>query len=239
MVKHKPHPPHQLITFGSFVHGSGRSSVSKALFSELDDGNTVFVSSGDYFREMAEKRGMNIEEFINYLHSHPKVMKKVEEEIDEKMMNDIEKYLKQGKRVIVDSNLHSHPDIYNATSVHFYVYTHPEILGKRLKGVKRKGGEVYKDEKEAVRKLIERTVKDAVRYKFLEKHTKKERLKHLYSKGSDTMLKLVRLYRLYGHDKEKIRRHFVRVLHGKGVFLDNSGPLEDTIHWVKTILGIR
>lgn len=60
----------------SGLHGTGKSTASKALAKKLD---LRHVSAGSVFREMAEEKDMNLSDFSKYVENNPDIDKKIDE----------------------------------------------------------------------------------------------------------------------------------------------------------------
>ncbi len=60
----------------SGLHGTGKTTASKALAKKLD---LRHVSAGSVFREMAEEKDMNLSEFSKYVENNPEIDKKIDE----------------------------------------------------------------------------------------------------------------------------------------------------------------
>ncbi len=242
-LKHhkKPHVG-KVIAFSSFVHGSGRSTVANALFERLSGSNknVVRLSTGEIFREIAERMGFkDLNQFADYLASHPTTMVRVETEIDSRIYSKIRELVREGKTVIIDSNLHAHPHaLKDVPSIHFYVYAHPEIIGKRLMEKHRKAEKEYKTPKEALEAQIARTRKDADRYHILKRQVKDPELKRLYEEGERIIRRLLREYIKHGMkgEVEELRKVLSILTKGMGILVDNSGRLEDTLKQVEAYL---
>ncbi|MHA1194674.1 MAG: (d)CMP kinase [Promethearchaeota archaeon] len=80
----------------SGAHGTGKSTVAKILASKL---GLKYYSTGEAFRELAEEKGMSLEEFTKYVEKHPEIDK----ELDEKVIQ----VAKEGN-VVIESQLAGH-----------------------------------------------------------------------------------------------------------------------------------
>jgi len=74
-------------------HGSGKSTIAKAIAKEL---NLRYVSAGEIFRKKAKELGLDIIEFSKYVAEHPEI----DIEIDEEMKKEARK-----GNVVLDSQL--------------------------------------------------------------------------------------------------------------------------------------
>jgi len=74
-------------------HGSGKSTIAKALAQKL---GLRYVSAGEIFRKMAREKEMNIVEFTKFVEEHP--------EIDKEIDRIIKEEAKKGN-VVLDSQL--------------------------------------------------------------------------------------------------------------------------------------
>ena len=77
----------------SGLHGTGKSTISKKLAEKLQ---LRYYSTGNAFREFAEKMNMTLEEFSEYVEQHP--------DIDKDLDNKIVDIAKQGN-VVAESQL--------------------------------------------------------------------------------------------------------------------------------------
>lgn len=59
----------------SGLHGTGKSTIAKKLAEEL---GLDYYSTGSAFREMAKEKDMSLEEFNQYVESHPDIDKKLD-----------------------------------------------------------------------------------------------------------------------------------------------------------------
>ncbi len=151
------------IVLGSFIHGSGRSTLADMLAEELELAGLKVrrISSGEVFRELAEERGRSIDEFVNDL----KKDLRIDLEIDRKISKKIKKALKEGVIPIVDSNLAP----FYADGINILVKVDPDVAGRRVFTAKRGTDKAYSSPKEAEAELVERMKKDFERYKRLSK----------------------------------------------------------------------
>ena len=62
----------------SGLHGTGKSTIAKKLAKELD---LKYYSTGNTFREMADSMDMTLEEFNQYVESHPNIDKKLDRKV--------------------------------------------------------------------------------------------------------------------------------------------------------------
>jgi len=67
-----------LIIAISGLHGTGKSTIAKKLAKELD---LKYYSTGNTFREMADSMDMTLEEFNQYVESHPNIDKKLDRKV--------------------------------------------------------------------------------------------------------------------------------------------------------------
>jgi cytidylate kinase len=61
-------------------HGAGKSTVARELARRLGLG---YLSAGEIFRRMAEEKGMNLEEFSEYVEKHPEVDREIDRRLAE------------------------------------------------------------------------------------------------------------------------------------------------------------
>ena len=73
---------------------SGKSTISKILANKL---SYEIYSNGAYFRQLAKKYNMSLEEFGEYVKAHPK--------IDEEIENSAQNYAKDHDKLIIDDPL--------------------------------------------------------------------------------------------------------------------------------------
>lgn len=73
---------------------SGKGTVSKILMERLNFG---IYKNGDYFRELAKKKGMDVTSFNIYVKEHP--------EIDRQIENSAAEYAKENDNFIIDARL--------------------------------------------------------------------------------------------------------------------------------------
>ncbi len=131
----------RVITVTGNVHGAGATTVAEMIASMLPDYG--FISSGQIFREIAEKEGKTLEEMERG-------------EIDIKVDMEVMKRAREG-RWVVNSMMAPFllPD-----SLKILVFCPPEIAGYRVYGKRREGERIYRSPEEATRALVERTAKD-------------------------------------------------------------------------------
>ncbi|MFO8020364.1 MAG: cytidylate kinase family protein [Promethearchaeia archaeon] len=80
----------------SGLHGTGKSSVGKAIANQL---NYDYYSTGQAFRDLAEEKGLTLEEFSEYVENNP--------EIDEQLDKKVLRIAKEGD-IVIDSQLGGH-----------------------------------------------------------------------------------------------------------------------------------
>lgn len=80
----------------SGLHGTGKSTIGKLVAKAL---GLKYYSTGQAFRELAQKAGMNLQEYSRYVEKHPKIDKK----LDEKIIRIAKK-----KDILIDSQLSGH-----------------------------------------------------------------------------------------------------------------------------------
>lgn len=132
--------------------GSGKSTVAKLLAKKL---KLKHYSAGDIRREIAAKKGISLAE-----------LNKRDEKTHEtdKLVDDYQKELGKTKdNFVIDGRL---PAFFIPNSVKIFLDVAPLTGAKRVMD-RRKGVEVYKDVKEAAKKLKERDASDKKRYKDL------------------------------------------------------------------------
>lgn len=78
----------------SGFHGTGKSSVGKALADKL---NLKHYSTGDAFRSLAEQKEMSLKEFSSYVENNPEIDEMLDKKIIEKTSNN--------QNIVVDSLL--------------------------------------------------------------------------------------------------------------------------------------
>lgn len=83
----------QIISLGGEL-ASGKGAVSKILMEKLDYG---VYRNGDYFRELAKEKGMDVTTFNKYVESHP--------EIDRQIENSASEYAKNHDKFVIDARL--------------------------------------------------------------------------------------------------------------------------------------
>jgi len=132
--------------------GSGKSSVAKFIAKKL---GLKHYSAGDIRREIAAKKGMTLEEFNRWdekTHEGDKAADEFLKNIGKKEDN-----------FVVDGRL---PAYFIPDSIKIFLYVDPKVGAKRVME-RRKGVEVYKNLKEAMKKLAEREESDNKRYQEL------------------------------------------------------------------------
>ncbi|HUY01312.1 MAG TPA: AAA family ATPase [Candidatus Deferrimicrobium sp.] len=72
-----------IITISGF-HGTGKSTIARKLAEELKYG---YIAAGQLFRQMAKDSQMNLEEFSEYIETHPEI----DQEIDQKTSQEAKK----------------------------------------------------------------------------------------------------------------------------------------------------
>jgi cytidylate kinase len=132
--------------------GSGKSTVAKLLAKKL---KLTHYSAGDIRRKLAAKKGISLAE-----------LNKKDEKTHEtdKIVDDYQ--IKLGKtkdNFVIDGRL---PAFFIPNSIKIFLDVDPLIGAKRVMD-RRKGVEVYKNVKEAAKKLKERDKSDQKRYKQL------------------------------------------------------------------------
>jgi len=73
---------------------SGKGTVSKILMRDLNYG---VYRNGDYFRKLAQEKGMSVTEFNEYVKEHT--------EIDIQIENSAKEYAKEHDKFIIDARL--------------------------------------------------------------------------------------------------------------------------------------
>ena len=137
--------------------GSGKSSTAKKLAHVL---NMEHFSSGDFLREVANKRNMSIKELMFTAESDPSI----DYEID-----DILRSKKDETNLVIDSRLAFH---WIPESFKVYLEIDPEIAAKRMfydleTNESRQKSEHTKNIEEMKSEMIERHESDKRRYKKL------------------------------------------------------------------------
>ncbi len=59
----------------SGLHGAGKTTAARALVRKFD---LKYISAGTVFRQMAEERGMTLDEFSRYAERHPEIDRQVD-----------------------------------------------------------------------------------------------------------------------------------------------------------------
>lgn len=135
----------------SGLHGTGKSTIAKKLAEELD---LKYYSTGNAFREMADSMEMTLEEFNQYVESHPTIDKK----LDHKVVD----LAKEKDDYVIESQLSGYLLRDNAN--YMILLTAP--LEIRVKRMAERDGESYDD------KLSETKVRENSEY---------QRFKDLYN----------------------------------------------------------
>jgi len=129
--------------------GAGKSTVAKLIARKL---KLEHFSMGDLSREIAEKKGMTIEEFNEWGENNPE---------RDQIIDDHQKYLgKEKTNMVIDGRLSFH---FIPHSFKIYIDATKEIRAKRRLQDK-KNSEVYKNLNEAIEKIKSRDEKDKKRY---------------------------------------------------------------------------
>jgi CMP/dCMP kinase len=144
----------RIITLGG-MPGSGKSSTGKALSKLLGYERT---SSGDFFREMAEKRGVSVEEINRAAELDPSIDHATDEWVREKGKSE---------NLIIDSRLAFHwiPDAFKV-----FLKLDPHIAAERTYAHIRTEGRVGQNAlspDDAYRKMLDRIESERKRYDML------------------------------------------------------------------------
>lgn len=220
---------------GSFVHGSGRSTVADAIYSEIKRLPAVRLSTGDFFRKIVRKWGYtDVNRFVEEVMRDPKKAVAIDTEIDRRFYHEIRRLVGSGRIVIIDSNLHVHPHaLRGVPSVHLYVYAYPWQVGERVYRASRSSERPYRSPEEAFEKQVTRTLTDANRYAVLSDLVGDPILKDLYREGGKFIRRLLREYIVWTSNKKVLVRRLGVMTRGKGIFVDNTGSKEET--WEKVL----
>lgn len=133
--------------------GSGKSAVSKRLADEL---GLTHYSTGDFWRDIAEERGMDVLTLNRYAETH--------EEIDNKMDSRQKRLGKEEDNFVIDGRLSWYfiPD-----SIKVYLDVSDEVGAERIIRDNTRTTEEYHDLKDAVIKLHKRRDSEKKRYRGL------------------------------------------------------------------------
>lgn len=130
--------------------GSGKTTTCHKLSERLDMKAVVF---GEFFRDLAKKSGMSLEEFGAFAEKNPSIDKSVDDAILDTAKNN--------QDIILESRLSAHMLAKNnIPAFKIYLYASPEIRMKRL------GIRDNKTMEDAVNHTIERQSSEAKRYKM-------------------------------------------------------------------------
>ena len=96
---------------------SGKGTVSKILMEQLNYG---VYRNGDYFRKLAQEKGMSVTEFNEYVKEHT--------EIDIQIENSAKEYAKSNDNFIIDARLgwYAVPESFKV-----YLKVNPDVAAKR------------------------------------------------------------------------------------------------------------
>lgn len=139
--------------------GSGKSTISKILKEKL---NAEYINAGEVRRELARKKGINLEELNEYAENHPET----DVDVDKECSAKARKLEKKGKTVIAEGRVQFH---FLSESIKIFIKVDIEEAAKRiwndLKENKEKRNEGdFSSIEELKQSLKEREQKDAQRY---------------------------------------------------------------------------
>ncbi|MCK4327825.1 MAG: (d)CMP kinase [Candidatus Diapherotrites archaeon] len=140
-------------------HGAGKSTAVNGLLEAFSGMRKLEM--GKKFRELAEEKGMTIDEFSKFLASNPAESDRIDREMDDYQKREIAK-----GNIIVDSSLGAMAA--EGADIKVLLTCNAETRAQRVLG----GGKRYGDEGagtvgEMARQLIERDKNDQERYKRL------------------------------------------------------------------------
>ncbi len=167
------------ILLGAPIHGVGKSTVAKEV-KKLT--NWPILSAGEIFRELAEEKGLDVDDYSKYLAEHPDENRFVNKEI-ERLLISRARELQKESPVIVDGNLAIFYPLEHALRV--VIVAPIDIVVERALRA-RKVAESYRDSREALLLLVARTITDALQYLEIDDE--------LYIKGGKGLLHLLALY---------------------------------------------
>ncbi len=168
-----------VVLLGSPVHGVGKSTVAKE-FSKLT--GWPVVSAGQIFRELAQERGMSVDEFSRLLAEDERLSKSVNREIEQAVISLVVERRKETP-LVVDANLALAYDL--PLSFKAIISAPLDVVGERALDSK-KLAEAYYSRVEAIRKILARTVSDIVQYINMDEE--------FYIEGARLMLLLLSHY---------------------------------------------
>jgi len=168
-----------IIIFSSFVHGSGKSTLSKMLEKDLRrNGIRVYrIYIGKIFRHIAVSRKQSIEELIKNLENNLYL----DLEVDKKTLHILKNLLRKNyyQCIIVDSSIAPYY-LAGDRIIKIYIYSNINSAAQRLLKSKRIGDSEFSNEREIINKLLERSIEDYKRYKNLSKNISEPFWKNVY-----------------------------------------------------------
>lgn len=132
--------------------GSGKTTIGDILTEKY---SLKKISIGEFLREMAEERGMDVIEFNRYMESHP--------EFDKILDDKLKSYEQKSGNYLFDSRLAWH---FVPSSFSVYMKIDVATAAERIMAANRQT-EQYSDLEAAKNKLLERRASEALRYKTL------------------------------------------------------------------------
>lgn len=129
--------------------GSGKSTVSKLIIKET---GAEYYSTGTVCRAKAAEHGMTIDEFNQYMETHP--------EIDKMIDDDLAALSYDPRTLIIDSRMAFH---FVKDTFRVYLTVEPHVSAERILGDKR-SGESFGTVEETARRIANRRRSENFRY---------------------------------------------------------------------------